>query len=99
MTQKKRRGRPEWQPTKADRTKAKTLLAMGTPVPAVAAILRVDAKTLRKHLADEIRTATAEANAQVLMSLFRAATDRDRPNVRAVRAWAEIRGLFPVAAR
>src|SRR5688572_6258796 len=99
MTRKKQRGRPAWKPTKAERLKAKTMLAMATPVATVAKILRVDVRTLKKHLAEEIATASAEANAAVMAALYRAATDRDRPNVRAVRAWAEIRGLFPTAAR
>jgi hypothetical protein len=99
MTRKKKRGRPAWKPTKVVRAKARTLLAMGTSVPDVAAILRVDAKTLRKHLRAEIRTARAEADAMVLAALYRAATDRERPNIRAARTWAELRNLFPSTAR
>ncbi len=99
MTRKKRRGRPAWKPTKAERSKGKTLLGMGTSVATVAKILGIDPRTLKKHLGEEIATSRAEADAAVMAALYRSATDRDRPNVRAIRTWAEVRGLFPAAAR
>lgn len=56
------------------------MLSYGMVEADVAAALGIDAKTLRKHFATEIRTAFINANASVKQSLFRTATDWMKPD-------------------
>jgi hypothetical protein len=87
---RKKRGRRAWKPTKAQRQRVRTLTAMGTGVRDVARIIGTTVPTLRKHCAHELATSRAEADAAVMLALHKAATNLDRPNVRAMRAWLEL---------
>ena len=58
---KARLGRPEFQPTEADRIYVRKMVFAGIPAIRIARIVGVDAKTLEKHFAHELECATDEA--------------------------------------
>jgi hypothetical protein len=95
---KGKRGRPQWRPSKAERAKVRTLIGMGVSLRDSAAIVGVTAPTLRRHCAHELATARGEADAAVLLSLYKAATNPERPNVRAMKLWLALRGWHEVEA-
>lgn len=80
-------GRPAYQPTERDRKQVKTLAGMGVPHEQLCKLIGVSKPTLEKHFRAELDTGLAEANAQVAQSLFKMATDKDRPNVAAAIFW------------
>lgn len=79
-------------------------MSVGTPETAIARILSIDPKTLRKYYAETIATARYSANATVAGTLFKEATgyleldDRGKqkqtkkPNVIAQIFWLKTRG-------
>jgi hypothetical protein len=68
------RGRPRYEPTLKDKGTVQAMLSYGVPQDDVAAVLGIDAKTLRKHFPAEIRSAAIHANATVKQALFHTAT-------------------------
>jgi hypothetical protein len=68
-------GRKRFEPTPVVKRTVTAMLSYGIPQEEVALAHGIDAKTLRRHFPDEIRTAATQANAQVRRCLFRAATD------------------------
>ena len=78
------------------------MAAMRTKPSAIALLLGIDVKTLKRACKIELETAHAEAVAAVLMALHRAATGLDgsgRTNTRAAKAWLEARQIYPDEAR
>ncbi len=79
-------------------------VSVGTPETAIARILSIDPKTLRKYYADTIATARHSANATVAGTLFKEATgyfeigadgkqkQTRKPNVIAQIFWLKTRG-------
>ena len=53
---KKRRGQPKKTFSEEQRIRIKELAAYGTPHKTIARMMEVDAKTLRKHCAFELKT-------------------------------------------
>ena len=69
---------PQGQAFEATEEQRRTVRAMsgyGVPHDDIATMLRVDPKTLRKHLRDELDRGSIEATAKVGQSLFRMATE------------------------
>ncbi len=71
-------GRPEFQPTDAQRAQVKAMAAYGVPQDDIVKVVGCSPPTLRKHSWPELDTAAIEANAKVAQSLFRKAVDCTR---------------------
>lgn len=67
------------------------MVGLGLPVEDVAKVMSISEPTLRKYFFAEIEVGQAEANAKVAASLFRQATDPNRPNVVAAIFWLKCR--------
>jgi len=67
-------GRRRYQPNDKDRRIVEQMAIGGARQSDVAAVLDVDAKTLRKYYRKELDTSAARANAQVAGTLFKIAT-------------------------
>ena len=68
------------------------MAAYGVPELAVARVLAVDPKTLRKHYREELDTGQIKATAKVAESLFRKATGDGAQSVTAAIFWLKTRG-------
>ncbi len=64
----------------------------GVPEDAIARVLAIDPKTLRKHYRDELDTGQIKATAKVAESLFRKATTDGNQSVTAAIFWLKTRG-------
>lgn len=64
----------------------------GVPEDAIARVLGIDPKTLRKHYRDELDTGQIKATAKVAESLFRKATTDGAQSVTAAIFWLKTRG-------
>jgi DNA-binding CsgD family transcriptional regulator len=69
-------GRPPYVPTNEHRARVKILGRHGVPQNDIAASLGISTPTLRKHYRQDLKLAAAEANEQVLDSLYQLATSR-----------------------
>lgn len=83
--------RPEHQPTDKERKQVEQLSGMGLRMADIAKVVGIAENTLRKHYSLELENGGHKANAQVAASLFRQATDPDRPNVAAAIFWMKAR--------
>ncbi len=88
----KKMGRPSYIPNDKDRKQVQTLSGMGVPCADIAALIELSEPTMRKYYQHELDTGYVQANAQVAQSLFRQATDKDKPNVIAAIFWMKTRG-------
>jgi hypothetical protein len=68
------------QPTEQQRSQATLLSSYGIPQEQIATMLRLDAKTLRKHYRRELDVGMTEANTEVAKSLFHMATKGQVPS-------------------
>jgi predicted ATP-grasp superfamily ATP-dependent carboligase len=84
-------GRPPYQPTEKDRANVKMLASVGVRDTEIARVVGVSAPTLRKYYGDDLDAGHILANAQVARSLYRMATDRDKPSVAAAIFWLKCR--------
>ena len=66
----RKRGQPPYVPTDKDRLTVKVMVAGGIEQSAIAGVLGIALKTLRKHFRREIETSAAEVAAQVVASLI-----------------------------
>ena len=76
-------GRPPYEPTEKDKAQVKMLAAMGVPDYDIAKVMQLSGPTLRKYFFHELESGHIEANAQVAQSLYKMATDKEKPNVSA----------------
>lgn len=67
-------GRRKFEPTEQQRRMAESLAGCGTPQEAIARIMEIDPKTLRKHFRRELACGADKALAQVANTLFKMAT-------------------------
>lgn len=65
-------GRPEFEPTDAERKQVEALSGYGLPIDQIAVLVRdgIHVETLRKHFATELVSGKAKANGQVGKTLF-----------------------------
>ena len=70
-------GRPEHEPTALTRQTVQLHTTVGTTQTAIAQILGIDEKTLRKHYRDELDLSRAKANATIGGALFNKAKGGD----------------------
>lgn len=92
MTEKRKPGRPAYEPSERDRSQVKMLCAMGVPDYDIALVMHLSAPTLRKHFFRELEVGHIESTAKVAQSLFKQATDPVKPNVAAAIFWMKCRG-------
>jgi hypothetical protein len=83
--------RPSYAPEPAARKQVEAMAAYGIPEADIAAVLKVDAKTLRKHFREELDLGHTKANAQVAGFLFNAAKNG---NVTAQIFWLKTRAQW-----
>lgn len=69
--------RPPHKTDAKNRATVEAMISYGIPQEDIAAVLKIDKKTLRKHYRDEIDTATAKANSQVGQRLYQKALQGD----------------------
>jgi hypothetical protein len=74
-------GKPSHEPTDQTRKQVEQLAATGTPQDDIAFLIGVDAKTLRKHYAKEIRAALVKANANIAGRLYNKAMAGDNTSM------------------
>lgn len=67
------------------------LAAMGVPDFDIAKVINISGPTMRKYYMVELETGHIEASAQVAQSLFKQATNKDKPNVVAGIFWMKCR--------
>jgi hypothetical protein len=72
----RKRGKPPYEATDKDRLTVKVMVAGGIEQTAIAGVLGIAPKTLRKHFRREITTGSAEISAQVVSSLITMAIGR-----------------------
>jgi hypothetical protein len=65
-------GRPEFEPTDAERKQVEAMSGYGLPIDQIAVLVRggIHVDTLRKHFATELVSGKAKANGQVGKTLF-----------------------------
>jgi hypothetical protein len=91
MTEKRKPGRPTYEPTDRDRAQIKLMAAMGIPDYDIAKVMQISAPTMRKYFAHELEVGHIEATAKVAQSLFKQATDSVKPNASACMFWLKCR--------
>lgn len=86
MTEQKKRTKPPFKPTDAERRSVEIMAAIGTTQADIARCIRggIDVKTLTKYFREEIDTAGIKANAKVGGSMFNKAISGD---VQAQKYW------------
>lgn len=83
--------KPSYKPTPEQRAQVDAMAAYGVPEHAIAKVLKIDPKTLRKHFREELDTAHFKANSAVAQSLFRKATGDGPQSVTACIFWLKVR--------
>jgi hypothetical protein len=85
-------GRRAHRPDATSRRQVEAMAGYGVPEDAIARVLAIDPKTLRKHYRDELDTGQIKATAKVAESLFRKATTDGNQSVTAAIFWLKTRG-------
>jgi hypothetical protein len=67
-------GRRKYEPTEKDLRIVEAMAGCGMPQDAIAGVLGIDGKTLRKHFRRELDSSADKADAQVGATLFKLAT-------------------------
>lgn len=91
MEEAKQLGRPPHQRNETIAKQVKMLSAMGVPDFDICKVVGLSAPTMRKYYTAELEVGHIEANAQVAQSLFRQATDVNKPSVAAAIFWMKCR--------
>jgi hypothetical protein len=99
MTTNKKPGRPAYEPSARDREQVKMMSAMGIPDYDIAKVIGLSGPTMRKYFAQELEVGHIQANAQVAQSLFRQATDKEKPSVAAAIFWLKARAGWSEAVK
>ena len=81
---RERSGRPHHVPTEESRERVEILVAGGMPAWRIAAAIGCSEPTLREHYADELEHGRARREAEITVSLYRAAREG---NVAAMKEW------------
>jgi hypothetical protein len=84
-------GRKAHRPEPATRRQVEALAGYGVPEAEIAAVVGIDAKTLRKHYRPELDHGHTKANARVAENLYRKATGEGREAVTAAIFWLKTR--------
>ena len=85
-------GRRAHKPDTFHRRQVEAMAGYGVPEDAIARVVKIDPKTLRKHYREELDTGQIKATAKVAESLFRKATGEGPQSVTAAIFWLKTRG-------
>jgi hypothetical protein len=85
-------GRRAHRPDATSRRQVEAMAGYGVPEDAIARVVAIDPKTLRKHYRDELDNGQIKATAKVAESLFRKATTDGAQSVTAAIFWLKTRG-------
>lgn len=91
MTERKKTGRKAYAPTEKEARQVRTLSGMGTRCADIAKVLGISESTLRKYYAEDLEIGCIQANAKVAESLFKQATNEEKPNIVAAIFWLKTR--------
>jgi hypothetical protein len=86
--------RPAHQPDEVQRRQVEALAGYGVPEAEIAALIGVDAKTLRKHYRHELDHGHSKANAKVAENLYHMALGQGREAVTAAIFWLKARARW-----
>ena len=86
--------RPAHQPDDMQRRQVEALAGYGVPEAEIAALVGVDAKTLRKHYRHELDHGHSKANAKVAENLYHMALGQGREAVTAAIFWLKARARW-----
>ena len=86
--------RPAHQPDDVQRRQVEALAGYGVPEAEIAALVGVDAKTLRKHYRHELDHGHSKANAKVAENLYHMALGQGREAVTAAIFWLKSRARW-----
>ena len=82
---------PSFKPTDEQRRQVDAMAAYGVPEHAIARVLQIDGKTLRKYFREELDTAHIKANSAVAQSLYQKAIGNGPQSVTACIFWCKTR--------
>ena len=83
--------KPPHNPDERDLKRVRTMVGMGMTQNEICAVIGVSKPTLHKYYRADLDVGAAEANAAVAQSLFKQATNPDKPNVVAAIFWLKAR--------
>ena len=83
--------KPPHNPDERDLKRVRTMVGMGMTQNEICAIIGVSKPTLHKYYRADLDVGAAEANAAVAQSLFKQATNAEKPNVVAAIFWLKAR--------
>ena len=86
--------RPAHHPDDVQRRQVEALAGYGVPEAEIAALVGVDAKTLRKHYRHELDHGHSKANAKVAENLYHMALGQGREAVTAAIFWLKARARW-----
>jgi hypothetical protein len=86
--------RPAHQPDDMQRRQVEALAGYGVPEAEIAALVGVDAKTLRKHYRHELEHGHSKANADVAENLYHMALGQGREAMTAAIFWLKSRARW-----
>lgn len=87
----KKEKKPHHKPSANTRAQVKKAASLGGTQEVICAMLGITKPTLRKHYREELDLGAAEANMAVAQSLFKMATDKNKPNITAAIFWMKTR--------
>lgn len=85
---------PRFKPTDEQRKQVESMCAYGIPEHAIAELIGIDDKTLRKYFRHELDTATHRANSAVAQSLYQKALGNGPQAVAACIFWLRTRARW-----
>ncbi len=83
--------KPPHNPDERDLKRVRTMVGMGMTQDEICAVIGVSKPTLHKYYRADLDVGAAEANAAVAQSLFKQATNAEKPNVIAAIFWLKAR--------
>jgi len=81
-------------PDHATRRQVEAMAGYGVPEHEIAAVIGIDAKTLRKHYREELSLGHTKANVKVAENLYRKACGEGRESVTAAIFWLKTRARW-----
>lgn len=81
-------------PDPTTRRQVEAMAGYGVPETEIAAVIGIDAKTLRKHYRNELSLGHTKANVKVAENLFRKACGEGRESVTAAIFWLKTRARW-----
>jgi hypothetical protein len=88
---KPKMGRKPYEPDETTRHQVKLLAGMGVPDYDIVKVIGISGPTMRKYYMPELELGHIMANAQVAESLFKQATNPEKPNTTAAIFWLKCR--------